>query len=163
LRAFDGQKAQFSDDTARGGETAGFAAGGQHTVAGHNDRRRVFAHGLTDRARQGLVAEPFGDLAIGHGRARRDRARDGIDALVEIRLRFVVDGDAAQIALFADQQSDDAVDCPLHGGRRYRLVGGGMAAHQARARRRCVLLRQLHAADAARAPDDAAGAEGGLE
>ena len=42
---------------------------------------RIFAQRLPDLARQQLVAEPFGDLAIGHGLARRDRARDRVDAL----------------------------------------------------------------------------------
>ena len=44
-----------------------------------HDRARIFAERLADRARERLVAEPFGNLAIRHRRAGRDRTRDRVD------------------------------------------------------------------------------------
>src|SRR5580693_10619737 len=64
LRAFDSQKPQLGHDTARRGEAADLAAGGQHAMTGHDDGNRILSERLTDVARQTSIAQPLGDFAV---------------------------------------------------------------------------------------------------
>src|SRR5262245_51479763 len=104
-----------------------------------------------------------GNFAIGHGDAGRNHADDRVDPLVEVGLSAVVDRNIRQIALFATEQRNDAVNCMSHMGRRRRFARSGVAPAYTRARRSGVRLRQLHADDTARTPDDAAGSDRSFE
>ena len=64
LRALDGEKFQLGDDTARRGEAADLAAGGQHAMTGYDDGNRILPQRLTDVARQISIAQPLGDFAV---------------------------------------------------------------------------------------------------
>src|SRR3954470_8215 len=82
-RALDLQDPALGGDAAVGGEAAHLAVGAQHAMAGHDDGDRVAAHRLADLARFVRHAKALGDLAIGHGLAGRNGARDLIGAAVE--------------------------------------------------------------------------------
>src|ERR1700722_5049912 len=77
--AFDREHFQLGHDAAIGGEPTGLAAGGQHAVAGHDDRTGIAPERLADIARQLDAAEPFGDIAVSERLARWDGACDLVD------------------------------------------------------------------------------------
>ena len=68
-RALDLEQAQLRRDAAAGREAAELAAGGEHAMAGHDDRERVLPERLADVAGEAGLAEPRGDLAVGQRRA----------------------------------------------------------------------------------------------
>src|SRR6516162_2439536 len=146
-RAFDREQAQLGGDAAVGGEAAGLPAGGEHAMARHDDRERVSSERLPDVARQPPFAEPRRDLPVRERRARRNAARDLVDAAIELRQAIHVERGGGKIARLSTEQRDDAVDHAPH----------------VRGRRRLARIRQLHADDAARAPCDAALADIGIE
>ena len=84
-RALDLQHLQLGHHAAIGGKAARLVAGREHAVARHHDRTWIAPKRLADVARQFDAAELFGDIAIGQRLARRDRARDVVDAAVELR------------------------------------------------------------------------------
>jgi len=105
----------------------------------------------------------FGDIAIGQRLARRDGARDVVDAAVEFRDILEIEYDVGEIVRLAGEQFDDTVDGALHlgGWRRF----GDVAITLADAGAGLVLARhrQLDRIDAARSPSDAAAADRGVE
>jgi hypothetical protein len=103
------------------------------------------------------------NIAIGHGLARRNGARDVVDAAVELGNAVEIQLDVGEVVRLALEQLDDAVDRGLHlRGRRHfdQIV---MALLQAGAGLLFVTHRQLHRGDAALAPHDAAAADCGVE
>src|SRR5262249_15930805 len=64
VRALNGQEPQFADHPAGRRETAGLAAGGQHTMTGYDQRNWILPEGQSDVALEQLVAETFGDFPI---------------------------------------------------------------------------------------------------
>ena len=162
-RAFDRQHLQLRHHAAIGGEAAGLVARRQHAVARHHDRTGVAPERLADVARQFDAAELLGDIAIGHGLARRNVARDVVDAAVEFGNAVEIEHDVGEVVRLAREQFDDPVDGGLHLRRRRRLDEVVMALLQAGAGLFLVAHRQLHRDDAALAPHDAAAADRGVE
>ena len=104
--------------------------GGEHAMAGDDDRVRVAAQRGADGAGRARRSDRPRDLAVGGGRARADRAGGGVDRGSEgIELAFV-ERDLAQVALFAGEQRDDAGDAVADRGRQ---VGGARPAERRRA------------------------------
>jgi hypothetical protein len=139
------------------------AVGGEHAVAGDDDRDRV----APERAADGLggagLAERRRDLAVGAGLPRRDRARDVVDAAVELRDVIEVERDRGEVVRLAGEQAGDRVDRRRDGGRRRGLDGVGKRAGDPPARRRVVAAGQLRGDDPALAPRDRAAAERRVE
>src|SRR5947209_7722298 len=162
-RALDCQHLQFRHDAAIGRETAGLVAGRQHAVARHHDRTGVATERLADVARQLDAAELFGNIAIGHGLAWRNGARDVVDAAVEFGNAVEVEHDVGKVVRLAGQQFDHALDRGLNVLWRRRLGNVAMALVQPGAGFLLVAHRQLYRDDAARAPHDAAAADRGVE
>jgi len=66
------------------GESAGFAAGGKHSMARDDERNRIFAQRLSDGSgRVGAVQSPS-DLAVSPGLAGGNGASGGIDLPGEV-------------------------------------------------------------------------------
>ena len=86
------------------------AVGGEHAVARDDDRERVRAERGADGAGGAGVADRAGDLAVGGGLARADRAGGGVDAAAELVHAVVVERDVVEVALLTGEQRDDAVD-----------------------------------------------------
>src|SRR5215813_4105468 len=84
-RAFNREQAQLGRHAAVGGEAAGLAAGREHAMARYDDRERVSPERLPDVARQGAFAKPSRDLPVRERGARRNVARDRVDAAIELR------------------------------------------------------------------------------
>ena len=101
------------------------AAGGEHAMAGHDDRERVAPERLADRLCGAALADPLGDLAVRDRLARRDRAGDRVDAAVELRNALHVEHDRREVARLALEQRDDRVDRALYVRRRRRLARVG--------------------------------------
>src|SRR4029079_1458062 len=127
------------------------------------DRTGVAAQRLADIARQLDAAELLGDIAIGHGLARRNRTRDVIDAAVEFGNAVEVEHDIGKVVRLAFEQLDDPLDRGLHFRRRLRLDEVAMALLQAGAGLLFIAHRQLHRGHAALGPNDAAAADRGVE
>src|SRR5438874_2764028 len=163
VSALNRQHLELGDDAAIGGEAAGLAAGGKHAVARHHDRTGIAPERLADIARQLNAAEPFCNIAISHRLARRDGARDVVDAAVEFGNVFEIEHDVREIVRLAREQLDDPVDRALHLTRRRRLREVAMALADAGAGLVFIGHRQLHRIDPAFAPDDAAAADRGVE
>src|SRR5258706_9708842 len=163
VSAFDRQHPGLGGDAAIGGEAAGLAAGGEHAVARHHDRTGIAPERLADVARQFDAAEPFCNIAIGHGFARRDAARDVVDAAVEFGNVVEIEHDIPEIVGLTREQFDDPVDCALHLTRRRRLRDFAMALPDAGASPVFIGHRQLHRIDPAFPPNDAAAADRGVE
>src|SRR5260370_8884291 len=87
-------------------------------MARHHDRTGIAPERLADIARQLDTAEPFGDIAIGHGLARWDGARDVVDPAVEFGNAIEIEHNAGEIVGLARHQFDDPVDRPLYFSRR---------------------------------------------
>src|SRR5262249_17698683 len=141
----------------------GLVAGRQHAVARHHDRTRVAAERLADVARQLDAAEFFRDVAIGHGLARRDFSRDVVDAAVEFRHAVEIEVDLEQVLRFPRGQLGHRADRVLHPGRRLAFRDVAVALVNTPAGLLFAAHRQLHAGNAALAPDHAAGADRGVE
>src|SRR6185437_13400819 len=162
-RAFDRQHLELGDDAAIGGKSARLAAGGEHTMAWHHDRTGISSERLANVPRQLDAAKSFGDVAIGHGLARRDGARDIVDAAIEFRHALEIEHDLGEIVRLAVEQFDDPVDRMLHLGRRGRLRDVAMALAEAAAGLFFGPHRQLHGMNAAFAPHNAAATDRGIE
>src|SRR5258706_5019548 len=163
VSALDRQHPELGGDAAIGGEAAGLAAGGEHAVARHHDRTGIAPERLADIARQFDPAEPFCNIAIGHGLALRDAARDVVHAAVEFGNVVEIEHDIPEIVGLAREKFDDAVDCALHLTRRRRLRDVAMALADADAGLVFIGHRQLHRIDPAFPPNDAAAADRGVE
>src|SRR5262249_14491880 len=162
-RAFDREEAQLGGDAAIGGETARPAPRRGHAKGRPDERERVSPERLPDVARQPPFAEPSRDLPVRERGARRNAARDLVDAAIKLRHPIHVERGGGKIARFAAQQRDDAVDHAPHVRGRRRLARMGISPQETRAGPRLARLRRLHAGDAARAPCDAASADIGIE
>src|SRR5215510_1319230 len=162
-RAFNREQAHLGRHAAVGGEAAGLAAGREHAMARHDERERVSPKRLPDVARQPAFAEPRRDLPVRERGARRNAARERVDAAIELRHAIHVERGGGKIARLPAQQRDDAVDHAPHIRRRRRFARMRISPHEARAGPRLARLRQLHAGDAAAAPCDAASADIGIE
>src|SRR5262245_58360996 len=161
--AFHREPAQAGPYAAAGAEAAGLSAGCEHAMARHDERVWVSPERLPDVARQGAFAEPRRDLPVRERGARRNVARDLIDAAIELRHAIHVERGGGKVARLPAQQRDDAVDHGPHIRWRRRFARMRIAPHETRAGSRLARLRQLHAGDAARTPDDAAWADIGVE
>src|SRR5262249_28866305 len=162
-RAVDREEPQLGRDAAVGGQAAGLAPGREHAMARHDERERVSSERLPDVARQPPFAEPRRDLPVRERGARRNAARDGVDAAIELSHLIHVERGGGKIARLPAQQRDDAVVHAPHVRRRRRLARMRISPQETRAGPRLARLRQLHAGDAARAPYDAASADLGIE
>src|SRR5258706_15629439 len=163
VSALDRQHLELGGDAAIGGEAAGLAAGGEHAVARYHDRAGIAPERLADIARQLDAAEPFCNIAIGHGLARRDGARDVVDAAVEFGNVVEIERDIPEIVRPAREQFDDPVDRALHLKRRLRFRNVAIALADAGAGLVLIGHRQLHRIDPAFAPDNAAAVDRGIE
>src|SRR6185312_1608696 len=67
------------------------------------------------------AAEFLGDVAIGHGLARRNGTRDVVDTAVEFGNAVEVEHDVGEVVRLAFEQLSDPVDRGLHLGRWRRL------------------------------------------
>ena len=83
LRALDREQAQLGAHAAWRRKSASFAARRHDAMARHDDRERILPERLRDIAGQLPVAQALGDFAVGQRRARRNGARDVVDAAVE--------------------------------------------------------------------------------
>src|SRR5712692_7461189 len=102
LRLLDREQAQLRRDAAARRESAGLAVGREHPVARHDDGDRILTERLSDVPRRlRRLAEPCRNLAVGERGARRDGARDLVDAAVERRQALHIEGDRRQIARLA--------------------------------------------------------------
>src|SRR5262245_49696791 len=124
---------------------------------------RILPEGLSDLAREQLIAKLFGDLSVGQRRTRRDRACDDVDLAIERWQIVDIDRHVVQIALLAAQKCDNAIDCPLHMCRRLRFLRTGKASQQTRPCRRFRAVVNLHAGDTSRVPDNSARSDRGGE
>ena len=86
LNALDGEELLLEPDLVTGvaGERAGRA---DDAVTGHDDRQRIPAQGLRDRARRRGLADLGGDPGVRRDRAVRDRGRRAQDRAVEVAAR----------------------------------------------------------------------------
>src|SRR5712691_1335716 len=123
-------------------------------MARHQDRKRISAERLPDGTRRTRRAEPRRDLAVRARRARRNRARNLVDAAMERRHAIEVERDGGKIDALAAQQRGDALERTRDGGRRRRFVRLRKAPDETPARFPLVRLRKLHGEDAAPAPSD---------
>src|SRR5712691_2258733 len=83
LRALDRQEAELRRDAAPRGEAADLAAGRDHAMARHDDRKRVLSERLPHVAGGAGHAEPSRDADVRRRRARSNRARDLVDAALK--------------------------------------------------------------------------------
>ena len=163
LRALDREHAELRADAAVGGEAAHLAAGGEHAMAGHDDRERVAAEGLADGACGARRAGACCDVAVGERGAGRNRPRYLVHAAVKRRHALHVERDPGEVARSTAEERADGVDGALHVGRGIALAGGGKPLQHARPRGRLRLFRQLHAGDSVRPPGDPAAADRRVE
>ena len=163
LRALDREHAELRAGAAVGGEAAHLAAGGEHAMAGHDDRERVAAEGLADGACGARRAGACRDVAVGERGAGRDGPRYLVHAAVKRRHALHVERDPGEVAGSTAEERGDGVEGALHAGRGIALAGGGKPLQHARPRGRLRLFRQLHAGDAARPPGDPAAADRRVE
>ncbi len=91
LMAFDREEPGFRRDAALRGETADPAAGRDHPMARHDDRKRVSRESLPNRASRARGAGPCREGAVGHCRAPRNATRGLVDAAVEWRYEVHVE------------------------------------------------------------------------
>ena len=118
---------------------------------------------LADGARQHLVAEPFGDFAIGQRLARRDLAHDGIDTGVEFRRLASSMATSVRSRASPRSSADDAVHGAPHSRRSVPSCAAGKRRKHPRTRGSLARFGKLHADNAARRPNDAAAADGRVE
>ena len=86
------------------------SAGREHAMTRDDDRNRIAAERLPDRACRRRIAKARGDFAVGQRRARRNRPRDLVDALMELRHAVHVERDEGKIRALAPHQSRHRVD-----------------------------------------------------
>jgi len=163
LRLLDTQHLELGAHATIGRKTTGLAARRQHAMTRHDDRERVLAECLPDCARRTWRPDARRDLAIRQRCARRDRARQLVHASMKSRHERHIQGDLREIAGLAAQQLDDLVDRTLYRRRRRALVHFGIAQDHSPSRRAGASFRQVHAADEAGAPCDAATTNGRVE
>ena len=163
--AFQREQFLLGGGAAVGREAAGLVAGGQHAVAGDDDRHRVFPHRLADIA--GALpagqAELFRQLAVGHGVAEADAAQRRVEFLAEIVDAVEIDGDGGKIDRLAGQIALDVGDERLDPRRHVGRAGAVAFPGEAQLGLAAILFRQLHADEPARVPRDAAFADRGVE
>ena len=155
-RAFDREQAKLGRNSAIGGETSGPAAGRKHAMTGNNDRKRISSKRLPDIARQAALAESRRELSVGERVTRCDAARRFVDPAIELGHAVHVERDGGKIPRLARQERGDGLDRMPHLWRRRAFPRMRIAPHETRMGSRLARLRQLHAADAARTPRDAA-------
>src|SRR5690242_7452989 len=97
-------------------EAADLSAGGKHAMARHDNRERILPEGLTHRASGTALVEPRGDVAVGERLARRDAARDLVDAAMEGRNIPHIELDLGEIDRLSPQQRDNTIDRASHLG-----------------------------------------------
>ena len=120
---------------------------------------------LVERLAAGLVGQQR-SVRAEDGRQRRDRLgqrRAGVDVQHRLVVAMQIEHDVGEIVRLAGEQLDHAVDRVLHLGRRRRLGEVAVTLGNPLAGLLFVAHRQLHAGNAMLAPDDAAGADHGLE
>src|SRR2546430_174695 len=102
-------------------------------------------------------------LAIGERGACGDCARCFVDAAIEFGDAVHVERNSAKVLRLTIEQRGDRLDRALHFRRQRRFPRLRIALREARAGFCLARLRQLHPADAARAPCDAAAADRRVE
>src|SRR5262249_30745300 len=133
--AFDREEAELGRDASPRGEAAGLAAGGDHPMAGHDDRERVLGERLPHVARRlRRTAESRRDRTVRQRGARRNRARHLVDAPVERGDIIHVERNRVERARRAAEQRDDALDRPRDVRWRRRLAPPGKPPAHARER-----------------------------
>ena len=150
--AFERQQLLLGGGAAVGREAAGLVAGGQHAVAGDDDRHRIFPHRLADVA--GALpagqAELLGQFAVGHGVAEADAAQRRVELLAEVVDAVEIDRDGGKIDRLAGQIALDVGDQRLHPRRHVGGVGAVAFHGEAKLGLAAILFRQLHADQPAR-------------
>ena len=104
-----------------------------------------------------------GYFCIGPRLPARDRARIGVDALVEGRNAGHIKRDLGEIALSPARQRGDALDCSLDIRGRAKFARIRIELKQPPPRIDLAHFRKLHANDARRPSRDAAAADPGVE
>src|SRR5258707_9124447 len=132
-------------------------------MARHDERERVSPERLADLAREAAFAEARGKLAVGERGPCRDCPRRFVDAAIEFRDVLHIERNDGQVAPLALKQRGDRLDRAPHIAWRRCLARLRISARKPRAGFSLARLRQLHAADAARAPCDAAAADTRVE
>ena len=132
-------------------------------MAGYDERKRVFPQRFAYRSCLRQHPESGSNFSVGHCPTRGNQARDVIDPGMESRNAGHVEADLGQVHDRAAQQPHDVANRLLYllGGRRFN--GRREALPHPRARCCCVPLRELDARQAAAAPCNAAGTNGGFE
>ena len=117
---------------ARRGETADFAARGQHSVTGNDQRRGIFSHRLADIARRFAAgADLLRQCAIGGRAPPADPAQGVINPRKEQVLAREVELNLREVRFLAGEIPRRRLDDRCNAfGRRSRLRANGAAAHQ---------------------------------
>ena len=118
---------------------------------------------LRHRIDRAGCAQGRGYFRIGPGLAARDRARIGVDALVEGGNAGHIQRDLGEIARRPAQQGCDALDCDLDIRRRAKFARIRIELIQPPPRIDLANFRKLHANNARRPPRDAAAADRRVE
>lgn len=146
-----------------GRKSTSLAAGAQDAVAGHDDREWVVAQRPPYFPRGGRVAEAPRDLAVGQGFANRDFAGDRVDFAIERGQAVHVEVREAKVGRLAAQETRHRGDHFGDARRESCLTRARESADEAGAGFVVAAGGKLHPHDAARAPRDAAAADGGVE
>ena len=157
-RAFDFQDPELGAGAARGGEAAAPAAGGEHAVAGNENRDRVAPQSGADGLGGAGRADLAGDLAVGADLAAWDAERRLPDLALELRRGGEIERDGAEIDLFPAEHAHHQGGRFGDEGGRLRFGGAGPAALDAAPQRRLVLVRERGTYDKAAAPQEGAAA-----
>jgi hypothetical protein len=108
---FDFQQSRFGGSPAMRRKAAQLSVRGKHSMAGDDNRKRVFSECTPNRARRTGHAEPNGDIAVSDRAARWNPARDVVHSLVKRWHGAHVEFDVRETPRFAPQHGNDASDC----------------------------------------------------
>ena len=142
--AFDLEDPELGGDAARRGEAAAPAVGGEHPVAGDDDRHGIAAEREPDRLGGARSADLAGDLAIGSNLAARNPPRRRPDPLRSKRRAFRRSSPMSprSVRLAGEQAHDTRRWRAADEGGRLGLDGAGKAPGQRRPRPRRPTLRE---------------------
>src|SRR6185437_9431095 len=132
-------------------------------MTGHDDDKRVPADGLGDRPHRAGCAKPDCDLAIGHGLATRNVARDLIDPQVERGNPAGIKCDAGEVTYLAAKQRSDPFDRRFDTGVGACFAGLGIKLKKPPAGIDLAGFGELYADDTRLTPRDAATADRRIE
>jgi hypothetical protein len=126
-RALDLEHSSFGPDPAGGREAVQGPVGGEHAMAGHDDRIRVLSERRADCASRAGRADRPRDLAVGGGLTGSDRTRGGVYAAAEIVQWALIERDVAEITSLPVEQRHDGPGCVANGARHADAVDVALA------------------------------------